>query len=98
MTQPELDLSHRPHFDGADLIPSRDYDRMKGQILRVFNLIKDGKWRTLEEISNATGDPHASVSTRLRDFRKKRFGGFTINKKYIKNGLYKYSMDIGIDE
>ena len=79
-------------FDGADYNHERDHVRLTGQINRVFECMKDGKWRTLTEISEATGDPHASVSTRLRDFRKPRFGSYEVEKEYIGNGLYKYRL------
>jgi hypothetical protein len=81
-------------FDGSDYDHERDRVRLTGQINRVFECVKDGKWRTLSEISEATGDPHASVSTRLRDFRKSRFGGYKVEKEYIGNGLYKYRLDV----
>jgi predicted transcriptional regulator len=40
------------------------------QARRVIGCMADGAWRTLAEISAATGDPEASVSARLRDMRK----------------------------
>ena len=49
---------------------------------RVFDFISDWKWYTLAEISHATGSPEASVSACLRDFRKQRHGGHTVNKRW----------------
>lgn len=40
------------------------------QVQRVLLSMSDGKWRTLEEISDLTGDTTPSVSARLRDLRK----------------------------
>ena len=83
-----------PLFDGATYDHKRDYVRLSGQIKRVYDVMRDGRWRTLNEISNLTGDPHASISTRLRDFRKEKFGGHTVNRRYIDNGLYEYQLDV----
>lgn len=82
-----------PEFDGATYSRPHDKERLTGQIEKVFNLIKDGQWRTLTEISDATGQPQASVSTRLRDFRKARFGAHTVEKRprgERNKGLYEY--------
>ena len=80
------------HFNGDDYQPDRDKERLRGQILRVHTVIKDGRWRTLRSISDATGDPEASVSAQLRHLRKPRFGGFEIQKRYVKNVLYEYRL------
>ena len=77
-------------FDGADYDRSRDDVRLTGQILRVWECVSDGGWRTLKDIAQATGDPEASVSAQLRHLRKPRFGGYTVEREYINNGLYKY--------
>jgi hypothetical protein len=82
------------HFDGSTYNHSRDSARLTGQWFRVFNLMQDGVWRTLREISNQTGDSESSVSARLRDFRKPRFGGHTVNREYIQNGLYRYKLTV----
>jgi hypothetical protein len=77
-------------FNGSDYVPERDDVRLKGQILRVWNVVQDSKWRTLREISNLTGDPEASISAQLRHLRKPRFGAHTVEKEYVNNGLFKY--------
>ena len=81
-----------PHFNGADYNRSRDDARLTGQILRVWDCMSDGRWRTLKDISQQTGDPEASVSAQLRHLRKPRFGGHTVEREYIINGLYKYRL------
>lgn len=88
MTQSELD------FDGADYIPARDRKRLTGQIQAIYSLIKDGKYRTLSEISRTTGAPEASVSAQLRNLRKARFGAHEIGRRHITSGLYEYNMEI----
>jgi hypothetical protein len=79
-------------FNGADYIPSRDDARLSGQILRVWECMKDESWRTLREIATITGDPEASISAQLRHLRKERFGGHEVEREYVSNGLYKYRL------
>lgn len=79
-------------FDGDDYKRNRDDARLTGQILRVWECMSDGRWRTLREIANITGDPEASISAQLRHLRKPRFGGHTIEREYIDQGLYKYKL------
>ena len=80
-------------FDGDDYKHERDHTRLTGQIRRVYDFIFDGAWRTLNEISDATGGPHSSVSAQLRNLRKKRFGGHNIERKYMNGGLYSYRLE-----
>jgi DNA-binding transcriptional regulator GbsR (MarR family) len=70
----------------------RDDARLTGQLLRVWDVVKDGAARTLDEIAKSTGDPQASVSAQLRHLRKRRFGAHTVEKTYRGNGLYAYKV------
>jgi hypothetical protein len=79
------------YFDGNTITPE-DFPRLNEQLTRVFTLMRDGEWRTLEDISSATGDPQPSVSARLRDLRKPRFGAFEVSRNYQGNGLYVYRL------
>lgn len=79
-------------FNGSDYQPARDNARLAGQMLRVFNLMQDGEWRTLREIADATGAPEASASAQLRHLKKPRFGGHTVEKRHDGNGLYHYRL------
>lgn len=85
-------MSSNSDFDGADYQPDRDRRRLRGQIKRIFDLMKDGRYRSLDEIASITGDPHASVSAQLRNMRKPKFGGHIVNRRYINNGLYQYQL------
>lgn len=77
-------------FDGDDYVPPRDNPRLTSQHARLRALMWDGKWRSLASISEATGDPPASMSAQLRHLRKKRFGGHTVDRRYLGGGLYEY--------
>jgi hypothetical protein len=85
----------RAHFNGPDYVPERDHARLTGQLNRVFNAMKDSKWRTLNEIADITGDPVASISAQLRHLRKARFGGHTVEREHVGNGLYRYRVLMG---
>jgi hypothetical protein len=81
-------------FNGADYDRERDDARLTGQVLRVWECMSDGRWRTLRQIADITGDPEASVSAQLRHLRKKRFGSHIVEREYIDKGLYKYKLII----
>jgi uncharacterized membrane protein len=49
-----------------------------------------GDWWTLAELARATGYPEASISARLRDLRKPKFGGYTVERQYVERGLFRY--------
>jgi hypothetical protein len=65
-------------FDGSTYDPKRDRIRLGKQAAAVFTLMSDGRWRSLLDIEHETGYPQASISARLRDFRKERFGSHDI--------------------
>jgi len=79
-------------FDGATYDHERDGNRLAHQMEAVFALMKDGVYRTLGQIAVATAAPESSVSARLRDLRKARFGGHTVNRRYLGHGLYQYQV------
>ena len=82
-------------FNGSDYVPEYDNIRLTGQLKRVYNAMRDGKWRTLSEIEKLTGDPQASISAQLRHLRKPRFGNHQVNKRLRgdrKNGLFEYQL------
>lgn len=83
------------HFDGETYDPESDGIRLNEQALRVWGVIRSGQWLTLSEISATTGDPEASVSARLRDLRKDRFGSFEIDRRRrgrSEDGLFEYRL------
>lgn len=71
-----------------------DGERTKNQREKVEALMSDGVWRTLEAICAHIGAlSEAGASARLRDLRKKEYGGYTIERKRItKGGLHVYRM------
>lgn len=68
--------------DGATFDPVQDTMRLNQQATDVWAYMRDGCWHTLRAISQHTGHPEASVSARLRDFRKERFGTHTVERRH----------------
>lgn len=79
-------------FDGETIDEERDSERLSRLLDRVRTLMLDGKYRTLRQIADATGGSEASVSARLRDLRKARFGGYTVERRNIEGGLFEYQV------
>lgn len=84
-----------PMRDGSTFDLERDGKRLERQHDRVRDLMLDGYWRTLSEIARHTGAPEASVSARLRDLRKPRFGGYVVERKNLGGGTWKYRLVFG---
>ena len=81
-------------FDGVTYNHERDNIRLSGQCQRVFDVMKDGQWRSLQELAQEAEAPEASVSARLRDLRKKRFGCHEVSRRHIEGGLYVYRLEV----
>lgn len=82
-------------FDGAAYVEEFDYSRLKGQMLKIWDLMKTGTWYTLQEISTHTNAPEASASAQLRNFRKDKFGGHTVERRRRgdrASGLFEYRL------
>lgn len=77
--------------DGETFDAKRDGARLNNQAADVYTLMKDGNWRSLRQISEATGHPEASISARLRDFRKI---GYTVERRFLSKGLWQYSVTV----
>lgn len=88
----QLSIDFLPRFDGVTYDHAADCQRLTKQLDRVRNLMSDGLWRSLSEIAAATGDGEASVSARLRDMRKSKHGGHTVDRRRFDGGLWKYRM------
>jgi hypothetical protein len=78
-------------FDGASARPI-DTLRLAGQLQKVFELMKDGRYRTLSTIAESVGCLETSASARLRDFRKARNGGHDVAVRYIGVGVNEYRL------
>lgn len=79
-------------FGGLTFEPTRDGERLWQQYQRVFDCMHDGQWRTLADIAAATAAPTHSVSARLRDMRKAKFGAHEVERGYLSRGLFRYRL------
>lgn len=82
-------------FGGDTYEPEFDAARLRGQLADIYARMSDGAWHTLRELAFVCGCSEASASARLRDLRKKRFGGHTIERRRVgdpKRGLFAYRM------
>jgi hypothetical protein len=101
--QPRLfDTAAAPaaRFDGATFDPELDRPRLTRLLARVYAYMRDGEWRTLPEIAEACGGTEASVSARLRDLRKIRFGAYTVERCRLHpptRGIYAYRLNVHED-
>ncbi len=83
-----------PHFDGETYDPDLDHVRLTGQLQRVYNVMKDSRWRTLNNISVLASGPESSIGARIRDLRKPKFGEYRIDRKRdsINKGMFLYRL------
>lgn len=80
-------------FDGRTFSPTLDGARLAGQLQRVREIMRDGRWHTLRCLAAQTGGSEAGVSARIRDLRKPRFGAHAIERRRVADsGLYEYRM------
>lgn len=79
-------------FDGKTFDMKRDGARLTGQLERVEKALSDHAWWTLSELVDECGGSEAAVSARLRDLRKPRFGGRTVDRRYLAGGLWEYRL------
>jgi hypothetical protein len=79
-------------FGGDTYDPEQDKDRLLTQLGRVRDVMFDGRWHTLGELVERCGGSEASVSARIRDLRKRRFGAYVVESKRVSNGLWAYRL------
>ncbi len=82
-----------PVFDGATFDPEKDEARLTGQLLRVYECLKDGQWWTLQRLKVTAGGSEAGCSARIRDLRKPRWGAHRIERRRVnESGLWEYRL------
>ena len=90
-------LSMFPHtyFDGETYEPVRDQKRLSGQLLRVYEAMKDGNWHTIMELAERAHGSPQSISARIRDLRKDRFGAHDVERKRdsVREGVWLYRLN-----
>lgn len=87
-------------FDGETYDAEKDRARLAAQLGHVRELMLDGQARTLGEIHAdlvsrcGASYPEASISARLRDLRKPKFGGYVVARTRVPgvSGLHTYQI------
>jgi|2_EtaG_2_1085320.scaffolds.fasta_scaffold28548_1 hypothetical protein len=72
--------------DGATYDDGFDRDRLNKQARAIYDCMANGTWWTLSGLRHFTGHPEASISARIRDLRKQRFGGFRVERRRQREG------------
>lgn len=76
--------------DGQTFDRARDLERLDSAMGRIFRLVRDREWHTLSELAAIGECSEACASARVRDLRKKKFGGYFVDRAHCGNGLWKY--------
>ena len=86
-------------FDGKTYERREDLVRLNRLLWAVYEVMQSGRWLTLEELSSRVGVPHTqtSLSARLRDFRKAKFGGNQVESRRrgdAHRGVFEYRLNL----
>jgi len=79
-------------FDGETYDHKQDRTRLFKQLQAVLATMIDGEWHTLGDLEAKLNYPQASISARLRDLRKCRFGSHTVERRRVTGGLFEYRL------
>lgn len=80
-------------FDGATVL-GIDTPRLAGQLARVYSFMIDGRFHSLSEIASVAGGLETSISARVRDLKKKKYGAHKIEKRKVKGQPREYRLVI----
>jgi hypothetical protein len=91
-----IEMEEEMQFSGSSYDPDLDRDRLTTQFNRCFDVMCDGNWHTLKELVSYSGGTEQAISARVRDMRKSRFGGHTVERRRVagKRGVYEYKLTL----
>lgn len=93
-------MTEQPPFDFDGTTIREDPDapvRLTGQMLRVWECVKDGSWWTLPDLASAARGTEAAVSARLRDLRKPRHGSHVVEREHLGGGVWRYRLVVNTE-
>lgn len=93
---PYAGINSGAQFDGSTYIPTIDHKRLTGQLKRVYDVMSDGNWHRLSELSARCEAPESSVGARIRDMRKEKFGAHKVDRRRHLTipGLWLYKLEV----
>jgi hypothetical protein len=97
MRQQGLALVTSEDFAGSTYSRTHDHQRLGSQLKAVYTAMLPGRWWTLAELTAMVPASEASISARIRDLRKEKFGGHTVERRprgERKNGLFEYRLAV----
>ena len=80
------------YFDGESYDRNRGKARLSTLMSRVKAIMWSGNWFTLRTLAEQCKGAEASVSARIRDLRKERFGGYEVERKHLLDGVWVYRL------
>jgi len=90
------ELKQPPSIDGVTYNPVLDGARLSKQFAAVWEIVRDEEWLTLPALEEKLEYryPQTSISARLRDFRKPKFGEHTVNRRRVTDrpGVWEYQV------
>lgn len=84
-----------PDFDGSTYSPVHDRARLSRQLdaVREFATVgMGGDWFTLGYAAAKLDVPERSVSARLRDLRKAKWGSWVVERRRVSGGYWQYKV------
>ena len=91
-----MNVETKVPFQGDDYVRARDGKRLGEQLQRVYDVMKDGRWRSHQEIVEILmwgGKPRekeASIARQVRYLRD--LPGHCVLRRFEGGGLYRYSL------
>ncbi len=80
-------------FDGYTYDPAKDGERLATLQQRVMRTMASGHWYTLRALQAICGGSETSISARIRDCRKSRWGNRVIEtRRTAEPGVWEYRM------
>lgn len=83
-------------FDGDTFVPHRpedpgsDEERLGHEMACVRAVLIDHEWHVVSEFDHC--GPSAATTARIRDFRKEKNGGYTVESRYVRKGVWEYRL------
>jgi hypothetical protein len=78
--------------DGITIDRDIDTPRLAPHLHGCFALLRDGQPHTIADVARAVGCTESAASARIRDLRKAKFGGHTVERQRVGGGLFTYRL------